>query len=303
MKLERRADFILVATTMLAAAGWIFSKEAIQGLPAFGFVGLRFLLASLLLLPFCFRSIRQVKNSDMVKAMGVGCILATALLVWIYAISISDTLGEGAFIMSLSMLFVPLVAWPLFKQAPSRLFWISLPIAIAGLLMLSLGGGNGWQASASQVWFLASAVLLAVHFNFNGKYARRIPTLLLTCLQLFVTGSMGLIASLLFETRPESVGSDIWMWFFLSVVVATSIRYVMQTSGQKHSTAANAAIIMLLEPVWTVVLSVLWYGEEMPAHKVLGCLMILFSLLIYRGSGLVVGKFKQYRKSRMERLL
>lgn len=47
MNLERRADLILVATTILAAAGWIFSKEAIQGLPAFGFIGLRFVLASL----------------------------------------------------------------------------------------------------------------------------------------------------------------------------------------------------------------------------------------------------------------
>ena len=38
-------------------------------------------------------------------------VLGSAVMTWIYAISISDTLGEGAFIMSLSMLFVPIVAW------------------------------------------------------------------------------------------------------------------------------------------------------------------------------------------------
>ncbi len=36
---ERKATVILVATTMIAALGWIFSKETIQGLPPFGFIG------------------------------------------------------------------------------------------------------------------------------------------------------------------------------------------------------------------------------------------------------------------------
>ncbi|QSA19887.1 EamA family transporter, partial [Vibrio furnissii] len=48
-----RAEIILVLTTLLAAAGWVFSKQAIQGLPPFGFIGLRFVTASLILLPFC----------------------------------------------------------------------------------------------------------------------------------------------------------------------------------------------------------------------------------------------------------
>lgn len=288
MHQERRADFILVLTTMLAAAGWIFSKEAIHGLPPFGFIGLRFVLASICLLPFCYRHFRQVDRTDVLKAMGVGSLLGSALLLWIYAISVSDTLGEGAFIMSLSMLFVPLVAWPLFKQSPPRLFWLSLPMAVAGLMMLSLGGANGWQQSPSQIWFLGSAVMLALHFNFNSKYARRIPTLLLTCMQLSVIGVMGLVASMLTETWPEAVGSTTWVWFSLSVLIATSLRYVMQTAGQKHSSPANAAIIMILEPVWTVVLSVIWYAEQMPMHKLSGCMMILMALLIYRGGPFLI---------------
>ena len=289
MNLERRADLILVATTILAAAGWIFSKEAIQGLPPFGFIGLRFILASLCLLLFCSSDIKKVQKDLIPKALGVGCILGSAILLWIHAIAVSDTLGEGAFIMSLSMLFVPLIAWPLFKAKPPRTFWLALPIAVAGLLMLSLGDGSGWQMSSSQLWFMASAVMLAVHFNFNGQYARQIPTLLLTCLQLFSIGCMGIIASLLFETWPESVSLTTWGWFTLSMLVATSLRYVMQTMGQKHSTAANAAIIMILEPVWTVILSVVWYAEEMPLNKLAGCLMILLALFTYRGLGHVLG--------------
>ncbi|MGF1725282.1 DMT family transporter [Photobacterium nomapromontoriensis] len=287
MQLERRADLILVGTTLLASAGWIFSKESIQGLPPFGFIGLRFVMASFFLLPFCYAKFKQVDNRDMAKAMGVGSLLGTALLIWIHAISISDTLGEGAFIMSLSMLIVPLVAWILFKTRPPRVFWLALPVALSGLIMLSFGDGAAWQFSANQLAFMGSAVMMAIHFNLNSKYARRIPTLLLTCLQLFVIGCMGLVASALFESWPVSVSTTTWGWFTLSMLVATSLRYVMQTAGQKDSSPANAAIIMILEPVWTVILSVIWYAEQMPAHKLVGCTMILLALLTYRGGPLL----------------
>lgn len=69
---NRRADFILVMTTILASAGWIFSKEAIQGLPSFGFIGLRFILASLLLLPFCCRSLFKIDRATLIGAATVG---------------------------------------------------------------------------------------------------------------------------------------------------------------------------------------------------------------------------------------
>ena len=137
----------------------------------------------------------------LLQAIGGGSILALALLTWVYAISISETLGEGAFIVSLSMIIVPIIAWVLYKERPKRAFWVSMPIAIAGLAMLSLT--DGWKSSAGQLWFLANACLLALHFNVNSKLAQKIPVLLLTCIQLFVTGVLALVASSLFETIPE----------------------------------------------------------------------------------------------------
>ena len=117
---ERKATVILVATTMIAALGWIFSKETIQGLPPFGFIGARFTIASLCLLPLCYRPLLKANLKDVLSAGGVGLLLGSAVMTWIYAISISDTLGEGAFIMSLSMLFVPIVAWVMFRQQIGR---------------------------------------------------------------------------------------------------------------------------------------------------------------------------------------
>ncbi|WP_391087065.1 EamA family transporter [Vibrio sp. NH-UV-68] len=283
MNAEQKATWILIATTALAGLGWIFSKQAIQGLPPFGFVGLRFLVASICLLPFSIKFFNQLNVKLVMQALGGGAILALALLSWVYAISISETLGEGAFIVSLSMIIVPIIAWLLFKDRPKRAFWLSMPIAVSGLAMLSLT--EGWNSSSGQLWFLVNAFLLALHFNINSKLAQQLPVLLLTCIQLFTTGVIALAASLLFETFPQHIDASIWGWFALSAILATSLRYVMQTLGQKGCNPANAALIMLLEPIWTVILSIAWYGEQLSGNKLIGCALILLALIFYRTDG------------------
>jgi drug/metabolite transporter (DMT)-like permease len=106
-----------------------------------------------------------------------------------------------------------------------------------------------------------------------------------TCVQLCIAGGLACGASLLFEDFPDSIEPSIWGWFAASAVLATSLRYVMQTLGQKGSSPANAALIMLLEPIWTVIFSVLWYGEQLSVNKYIGCSFILISLLYYRTDG------------------
>ncbi|MGB7997592.1 MAG: DMT family transporter, partial [Photobacterium halotolerans] len=104
----------------------------------------------------------------------------------------------------------------------------------------------------------------------------------LACIQLFVTGLLSLTMSLTVEQIPAQVPASVWGWFALSTLLATSLRYVLQTVGQKQITASNAALIMLLEPVWTATLSVLWYDEVFTLNKALGCALILSSLVLYR---------------------
>ncbi|MEP3348828.1 MAG: hypothetical protein ABJN96_02615 [Marinomonas sp.] len=44
-----KAEWILVLVTVLAAFGWIFSKEVLAGLPPLFFMGARFLIAGFVL--------------------------------------------------------------------------------------------------------------------------------------------------------------------------------------------------------------------------------------------------------------
>ena len=287
--MNRAPLLLMMLVTLLAAAGWLFSKEAIRELPPAAFIGSRFLLAALLLLPLAWLREPPPTRAQLVRAAGCGTLLGASLLLWVTAISQSDALGSGAFIMSVATLMAPLAAWAAFRAKPGRPYWLTLPIAIAGLLLLSSsthwGGDHPEQTgvSLSLFWFLAAATTLGIQLAVHRHFAQSIAPTWLTCIQLAMTGLLGTLLSLLTEQWPEAgVSHGIWGWFAASVLIATTLRYWLLTHALSKMTTAHAALMMLLEPVWTLLLSTLFYSEPLGGAKLAGAGLVLGALVLYQ---------------------
>ncbi len=279
--MNRTPLLLMVLVTLLAAAGWLFSKEAIRELPPAAFIGSRFLLAALLLLPLAWLREPPPTRAQLVRAVGCGTLLGASLLLWVTAISQSDALGSGAFIMSVATLMAPLAAWGAFRAKPGRHYWLTLPIAIAGLLLLS--SSTHWGVSLSLFWFLAAATTLGIQLAVHRHFAQSIAPTWLTCIQLAMTGLLGTLLSLLTEQWPEAgVSHGIWGWFAASVLIATTLRYWLLTHALSKMTTAHAALMMLLEPVWTLLLSTLFYNEPLGGAKLAGAGLVLGALVLYQ---------------------
>ncbi len=279
--MNRTPLLLMVLVTLLAAAGWLFSKEAIRELPPAAFIGSRFLLAALLLLPLAWLRELPPTRAQLVRAAGCGTLLGASLLLWVTAISQSDALGSGAFIMSVATLMAPLAAWGAFRAKPGRHYWLTLPIAIAGLLLLS--SSTHWGVSLSLFWFLAAATTLGIQLAVHRHFAQSIAPTWLTCIQLAMTGLLGTLLSLLTEQWPEAgVSHGIWGWFVASVLIATTLRYWLLTHALSKMTTAHAALMMLLEPVWTLLLSTLFYNEPLGGAKLAGAGLVLGALVLYQ---------------------
>ncbi len=279
--MNRTPLLLMVLVTLLAAAGWLFSKEAIRELPPAAFIGSRFLLAALLLLPLAWLREPPPTRAQLLRAAGCGTLLGASLLLWVTAISQSDALGSGAFIMSVATLMAPLAAWGAFRAKPGRHYWLTLPIAIAGLLLLS--SSTHWGVSLSLFWFLAAATTLGIQLAVHRHFAQSIAPTWLTCIQLAMTGLLGTLLSLLTEQWPEAgVSHGIWGWFAASVLIATTLRYWLLTHALSKMTTAHAALMMLLEPVWTLLLSTLFYSEPLGGAKLAGAGLVLGALVLYQ---------------------
>ncbi|REG84926.1 DMT family transporter [Marinomonas pollencensis] len=275
-----KAELILVFVTVLAGLGWIFSKEALAGLPPLFFMGARFLIAGFILVLAGRRFFSGLAWADVKKAMLVGWVMGVAMMFWISGLDKASNLGVGAFITSLGVVLVPVFGRFIFKEHPPRSIWVALPVAVTGLGFLALGNGVNYEIA--QWLFLGAALTFALQFNLLSRLSTRIHVLVLTAIQLMTAGSFLLLLSVFTETLPESVSLDVAGWFLASTLIATSLRFLLQTYGQSLTPTSHAAVIMNLEPVWTAIFAAIWFAEAMSDHQFIGCGLIFLAMLISR---------------------
>ena len=78
-----KADLVLLAATIIAASGWIFSKDALAGFTPLMFMALRFAGAGLVLVLFCYKPLLNLNRSQLISALQVGGLFGTAMVFWI----------------------------------------------------------------------------------------------------------------------------------------------------------------------------------------------------------------------------
>ena len=281
-----KADLTLLFVTVLAATGWIFTKLVLAEMPPIGYIAIRYLGAALILIPFAYKCLFKLNRQQWIVCITIGIVQAVMMYLWTSAVNSSNRIGEGAFIMSLSMIAVPFLAKLFYSKKIDRIILIALPFALAGVALLALK--EHWQFEPAQGLFLVATFLAALHFVYTNQKAVGIPSMAISFNLLFLPGVMGAIASGATEQWPNNISYETLGWLLAAIILSTSLRYFIYTWALTRTEAARASLIMILEPVWTAIASVLWLGEVMTPQQQIGCVLIFSALIISR-----TGSFKK----------
>ena len=101
-------------------------------------------------------------------------------------------------------------------------------------------------------------------------------------------GSRGALSIFYYRYRNGPVRPALARWISQVVqragpeVLASSLRFFLQIKAQGMTTPSHAAVILMLEAVWTALFAAWWFGETMTALQLLGCSLIFMALLINR---------------------
>lgn len=302
MRRSGKADLLLVGVTLLAAVSWIMSREAVLIMPPLLFMALRFLLASALLGLWGHRQLRQLGAAALWRSVQVGLVFAAGMSCWVMGIFLGTHIGEGAFLTSLGVVLVPVLARLVFGEVAPRSTWLALPVAAAGLALLSLR--HGFRPEAGQLFYVMAAVIFSLYYSLNTRTANtrhqlapdgravvveRVPPLVLTTVVLATVGVFTLLLALVFEPWQHTLNifsPAMAGWIAASAVVGTAARFLLQTYAQSLSQHTNGVVIMVVEPVWVALLAAGWFGESMSGQQLTGCFLILMALLINRAATL-----------------
>jgi drug/metabolite transporter (DMT)-like permease len=197
-----KADLYLVVVTLLAAISWIFSREAVLLMPPLLFMSLRFLLAGILLGAIGYRELSQLSTEACLRATKVGLVFGAGMSCWVMGLFLGTHVGEGAFLTSLGVVLVPIISRVVFGEHQPRSIWYALPVATAGLALLSLK--NGFRPEVGQIFYIVAAAIFALYYTLNThaattrhvrigngelQHREKIPALPLTAIVLTTVGA------------------------------------------------------------------------------------------------------------------
>ncbi len=297
-----KSDLLLVVVTLLAAISWMFSKEAVLMMPPLMFMAARFLIAGSILALIALPALRRLNRDQIKRSIGVGLVFGIAMSCWILGLFHGDSMGEGAFLTSLGVVIVPIIARLVFGEAQPLSTWLAIPIAVAGLALLSLE--NGFKPDPGQLYFVVAAFIFALYFTLNTRAANqrtvtgkqgeliekhKVPALPLTALALLTVGVVTLAESAISEAWAPTLNNPppiLFVWVLASAVVGTAGRFLLQTYAQSLSAQSHGVVILVLEPVWVALFAAGWFGETMTALQLAGCGLIFMALLVNRWNAL-----------------
>ena len=254
-------------------------------LDTFGFTGFRMLIASLALIPMVLIFERQADYSikrvtDTVKySIIAGVILFSASVFQQLGIEMTGESGKAGFITSLYLIFVPIIAFALFRQKPTVLMLAAMPFAVCGLYFLSFSDGFG-AVQSGDLMVLICSLLYACHIIVLDKSSKCVNPFLFSGLQFFVAGVLSLSCGFIFGTvTAEGIAKTALPMIYCGIF-SVAIAYTCQLLGQKNGNPTVCALFCSMEALFAVIAECI-IESHLPTYKmVIGCVLMLTAVVL-----------------------
>ena len=292
MTYQLRGILALLVVTLVWGTTFPAMKALTGTLSPAWIVFTRFALATLLLSPFLVRGAR----ADLRAGMLLGLLLFFCYVFQVEGLNLTSS-NRNAFICGLNVLIVPLLG-VLAGRPPERRIWIALALAVGGLAALCWDGG-AWGfgdtlALGAALCFGLYVKMMEVH----TRGATRLMTITATQIAtVALCSALWLLVTELPMGRPaqqaywlnifESLKGGLFSIVYLGVV-ATAAIISLQTWGQSHSSANEAAVIYAFEPAAAAFFAFFWLGETMTARGWVGAALLI--------SGMIVSQWNSERR-------
>ncbi len=288
---------------LLAAAVWgmgfVAQETAMEHIGPMAFVGLRYLLAGLAVLPFALNeqharretARRQqqhhapftLRNLLPVIPIGIAFFLANATQ---QVGLLATTVTNAGFLTALYVVFVPLITLVILRKRQAAIIWPASGLALGGIFLLS--GGSLSVLNWGDWLTIVSAVFWSLHVILVGRIAGQYGMpYTLAAAQFLIAGLIGMIAhwfiplpginepALTIQALTASAPQILY-----SGLIAGGFAFTLQVIAQQKTSAAATAILLSSESLFAAALAALLLGERLSSIGYLGGLMIFAAILL-----------------------
>lgn len=290
MSNKMKGNILLLITAFIWGTAFVAQKSGGE-IGAFTFNGIRTFIGGLFLLPFVFSAYKKRKRLastgeevavfskiDYIGGAVCGGLLFVAGSLQQFGLAYT-TAGKAAFITTLYVVFCPILSIFLLKKGVKIIIWICVFLECIGLYLLSMKGD--FSLGFGDTLVLLCAVGFALQMIAVDYYVEKVDGLNLSCLQFMVSGTLGIIAMIIFE-RPI-VPSEIlasWVAILYAGILSCGIGFTFQVLGQKYADPSLAALILCLESVFGALAGAVVLHEVMTFREIMGCVIMFVAVIL-----------------------
>jgi drug/metabolite transporter (DMT)-like permease len=277
MSESRRAELSLLAITVVWGLTFVMVKKTLETMSPFVFMSYRFLLATLVMLPFCVRKLRRVDRGMLMAGAFLGALLYAAYAFQTFGLE-RTAAGNAGFITGLFVVFVPALSVLILKQRPDGRSIAAVAVALVGLSFLTLQ--HEVRLNWGDVLVLGCALTYSFHIIYLSGYAKKYDLTLLTLVQMAVVAVAMTGSAAAFESFTLPRGALAWATIVICGVVASSLAFYVQARAQRVLSPVRVSVVLIMEPVFSVLFGILLLGERLTWRGWLGCGLMLAAMLI-----------------------
>jgi drug/metabolite transporter (DMT)-like permease len=170
------------------------------------------------------------------------------------------------------------------ERVHARRLW-ALGLASGGLVLVLAGAGAGALDPVGAGLGLAAALVYSSYILVSEGVAGRVGTAVLSalvCSGAAVSVTVGSAA--LGELRPGELTGAAWGWLACLAVVSTVVAVSLFFAGLARVGPTTASILATVEPVVTVLLAFLVFGETLLALQLLGGALVVAAVIALAAS-------------------
>lgn len=271
------ANMMLVIVTVIWGGGFIATSTALDSLPPFTILMIRFLGASVLPILLSWKAWRKVSFSTIKSGVLCGTLLFLAFAFQTFGLQYT-TPSKNAFLTATNVIFVPYLLWLLLKRKPTAKEVLASSLCVIGIALLTLRVDT-LSLNIGDLLSLICAIFFAAHMIALEKSAQKANVFVMTALQMLSAGILSAVFAVSTEGLPDAIPPSAGVALAYSIFCSTMLAYLLQTWAQKYTTANSASMILSMEALWASFFSYCFFHETMTVLMLAGASLIFLSVI------------------------
>ena len=277
---QKTGECLLAAVVIARATSFLFSKLLLESMTPTNLLAVRFLIAFALLAILFRKKLCGLQWKTILRGMLLGGIFFSVMAAELLALRTAPS-STVSFLENTAIVFVPLLESILLRRLPKLSILLSIALALCGIALLTLGGGETSFSAQPGIFFgLLAAMLYAVAILVTDSLSRRDDPLTLGILQVGFIGVFALIVTCLFGQPHLPQTAVQWEMILMLAVVCSGFGFTLQPVAQRYTTAERTGMFCALSPVTAAILGHLVLKEQFGLSSLLGAILVLAGILL-----------------------